>query len=417
MMAPGHNPGWRGGRLESEAMVTLRPGFARGFRSAGPSSYNRLMTLERLRLPADARFWPAAGVRRVRLRGSLRRAGATLAGHPLAGAQRCRTRCSRARPCADALGGGAFVPPRIAPLAAWLGRPMGAGHRRARGTLRGTARQRMGARGIRRRNRPRLWSLARDVAQLSDELTLGRGRRPRRVRGTPGDEPGAALPSPRGAGPEAAGATGAATLAGAPERRRRCCRRLARTRRTRAAQATAPLVYLSPSRRLTRAGRRARGVGALLSSIDGPSARRCCCWCPTLRPHWRATAAGRGVAGTRRHRRPTFQSHVRADAVRGARRNRRSPLAIVEADLARGRGDRGGAAGARVAARRRRVDRARGARPTDGAPGPRAARTRAGQRARRNGLASFRRPVPRPRSCAGTTSSPTICTGATCWTG
>ncbi len=84
------------------------------------------MTLERLRLPADSRFWPEAG---LAVCGFAARCGAPE--RRLQGIQWLVPSGSHAvlarAALRTALGGSAFAPPRIAPLADWVGRPMGAG--------------------------------------------------------------------------------------------------------------------------------------------------------------------------------------------------------------------------------------------------------------------------------------------------
>jgi ATP-dependent helicase/nuclease subunit B len=132
-------------------------------------SNNRLMTLERQRLPADARFWTEAG---LAVRAFAARCGAPE--RRLQGIQwlvPCGEHAVQARAALrDALGGAAFAPPRISPLAAWLGRPLDAGTA-ARAELYVALRGNAWAREAFGDQPATLWSLARDVARLSDELT------------------------------------------------------------------------------------------------------------------------------------------------------------------------------------------------------------------------------------------------------
>ena len=132
-------------------------------------SNNWSMTLERQRLPADARFWPEAG---RAVRAFAERCGAPerrLHGIQWlvpSGAHAVHARAA----LRDALGGAAFAPPRIAPLAAWLGRPLDAGTA-ARAELYAALRGNAWVREAFGDQPATLWSLARDVARLSDELT------------------------------------------------------------------------------------------------------------------------------------------------------------------------------------------------------------------------------------------------------
>lgn len=127
------------------------------------------MTLERRQLPADARFWTEAGQEVV--------AFAARCGVPERRLQAIQwlvpsgSLAVRARVALRDTLGGAFVPPRIAPLAAWLGRPTGTGIA-ARAELYAALRGNAWVRDAFGDQAATLWSLARDVAQLSDELTL-----------------------------------------------------------------------------------------------------------------------------------------------------------------------------------------------------------------------------------------------------
>lgn len=128
------------------------------------------MTLERRWLPADARFWKEAG---LAVRVFAERCGAPerrLHGIQWlvpGGAHAAQARAA----LRDALGPGvAFVPPRIAPLAAWLGRPLDAGTA-ARAELYAALRGNSWVRKAFGDHPATLWALARDVARLGDELT------------------------------------------------------------------------------------------------------------------------------------------------------------------------------------------------------------------------------------------------------
>jgi ATP-dependent helicase/nuclease subunit B len=128
------------------------------------------MPIDRLRLAADESFWPQAAAAVAELAERLRLSAATL--HRLlwlvpAGAHAVRARAAlRAQ-----LGGAAFIPPRIAPLSAWLGRPLRsttAAQAELFAALRANAwvRDAFGAQAA------ALWSLAAAIAQLADELSL-----------------------------------------------------------------------------------------------------------------------------------------------------------------------------------------------------------------------------------------------------
>ncbi len=286
------------------------------------------MTLERLQLPADARFWPAAG-----------RAVCDFAAHCGAPERRFQSihwlvpsgsHAVLARAALrDALGGAAFAPPRIAPLTTWLGRALVAGTA-ARAELYAALRGSAWVREAFGDQTAALWSLARDVAQLSDELTW------------------AAVDSP-----EAFDGRLAASLA--RHFHRRAARALGpqaqlvlqlwRVRRSagdgaagawrelaaRAAQATAPLVYLSP-------------VAVTDTTGDGIAPWERCFverWAENapvllLVPDLAAALSGRPllvaawpeIAGTD----VSAPIAARADAVRGKEGARRPPLAIVDAD-------------------------------------------------------------------------------------
>jgi ATP-dependent helicase/nuclease subunit B len=132
-------------------------------------SYNRLMPLECLNLPADSSFWSAAGhaVHAFAARCGVpeRQLGAITWLVP-SGTQAVLARTA----LHAAHGRSAFIPPRIAPLPAWLGRPMGAAMA-ARAEIYSALRASAWVRDAFGDQSATLWSLARDVAQLGDELT------------------------------------------------------------------------------------------------------------------------------------------------------------------------------------------------------------------------------------------------------
>lgn len=143
---------------------TARPSGARVGRS-----YNRMAMLEELNLPVDARFWPQAA--RAVLDFAAARGLPQRQLHGLTWLVPAAVQAALARAALrDALGPAAFTPPRIAPLAAWLGRPLACGTAarvelfaalRASGWVRESFGDQPAA----------LWALAASVAQLSDELT------------------------------------------------------------------------------------------------------------------------------------------------------------------------------------------------------------------------------------------------------
>ena len=127
------------------------------------------MPLERLDIPADSRFWPAAGqaVRAFAARcGVPERRLVDITWLVPSGAQ--------AQPARKALhaahGRIAFIPPRIVSLADWLGRSMEAGVE-ARAEIYSALRASAWVRGAFGDQPALLWTLARDVAQMGDELT------------------------------------------------------------------------------------------------------------------------------------------------------------------------------------------------------------------------------------------------------
>ena len=127
------------------------------------------MPLERLNIPADSRFWPAAGhaVRTFAARCDVpERQLVSMTWLVPSG-----TYAVLAREALHAAhGGSAFIAPRIVPLAEWLRRPMGAGTA-ARAEIYSALRASAWVRGAFGEQPATLWSLARDIAQLGDELT------------------------------------------------------------------------------------------------------------------------------------------------------------------------------------------------------------------------------------------------------
>ena len=127
------------------------------------------MSLERLNLPADARFWPHAARAVVDFA-----AGAGLPAqrlHALTWLVPGWAHATLARGALrEHLGAVAFMPPRIAPLAAWLGTPMRSGMA-ARAELFSALRASDWVRESFTAQPAALWALAAGIAQLADELT------------------------------------------------------------------------------------------------------------------------------------------------------------------------------------------------------------------------------------------------------
>lgn len=128
------------------------------------------MPIERLRLAADARFWPAAA---RAVRDFAQRHGAQARQlHAITwlvpnGAQAILARTA----LHESLGNASFIPPRIAPMPDWLGQPMFAGMG-ARAEIFSALRASAWVREAFGSQPATLWALARDIAQLCDELTL-----------------------------------------------------------------------------------------------------------------------------------------------------------------------------------------------------------------------------------------------------
>ena len=127
------------------------------------------MTLERLPLAADERFWPqtARAVAEFCARCGL--AAPRL--HALTWLVPAGAHAAWARDALrERLGCIAFMPPRIVPLAAWLGRPLKSGTA-ARAELFAALRANAWVRDSFGPQPAALWSLAAGIAELADELT------------------------------------------------------------------------------------------------------------------------------------------------------------------------------------------------------------------------------------------------------
>jgi ATP-dependent helicase/nuclease subunit B len=128
------------------------------------------VSLERISLPADARFWPLAA-----------RAVLEFAAGQGMPAQRLHTltwlvpggvhATLARRALREQVGPLAFMPPRIAPLSAWLGRPLRSGTA-ARAELFSALRANAWVRESFGAQPAALWALAAGVALLADELSL-----------------------------------------------------------------------------------------------------------------------------------------------------------------------------------------------------------------------------------------------------
>jgi len=133
------------------------------------------MSLHRVALPADSRFWPAAAravVAHLQAHDvDPRRAHAATWLVPAA------AHAAAARGALHAAVGAAFMPPRIAPLAAWLGQSLASGLAASvelYGALRGSPwiASAIGSEPA------TLWTLAREISALCDELTLAAAAAP-----------------------------------------------------------------------------------------------------------------------------------------------------------------------------------------------------------------------------------------------
>ncbi len=131
--------------------------------------YRAAVPTERLILPADARFWPQAarGVVAFASRQGLPARQLHALTWLVPGG--CHAALARAA-LREHLGGVAFMPPRITPFAAWLGRPLNSGTA-ARAELFAALRANAWVRDSFGPQPAALWSLAAGIAQLADELT------------------------------------------------------------------------------------------------------------------------------------------------------------------------------------------------------------------------------------------------------
>lgn len=128
------------------------------------------MSLERISIPADARFWPQAARAVIEF--------ASAAGlrapqwHSLTWLVPGGVHAALARGALrEEVGPAAFIPPRIAPLAAWLGRPLRSGTA-ARAELFSALRASAFVRESFTAQPAALWALAGSVAELSDQLSF-----------------------------------------------------------------------------------------------------------------------------------------------------------------------------------------------------------------------------------------------------
>jgi ATP-dependent helicase/nuclease subunit B len=128
------------------------------------------MPLDRLHIPADARFWPAAAraVADFAMRHGAPERQLQSVTWLVPGGQHAELARAALR---SELGGRAFMPPRIVPLTAWLGHPMATGTA-AQVELFTALRANRWVREAFGAQSATLWALARDVAHLCDELTL-----------------------------------------------------------------------------------------------------------------------------------------------------------------------------------------------------------------------------------------------------
>jgi ATP-dependent helicase/nuclease subunit B len=128
------------------------------------------MEYERIRLAADAGFWPAAARAVLEFASRHGAAGRELQSLTWIVPTGAHAALARAT-LGSVLGGVAFIPPRIAPLAAWLGRPLRSGTA-THAALFNALRASPWVRSSFSTQPAALWGLAEDIALLSDELTL-----------------------------------------------------------------------------------------------------------------------------------------------------------------------------------------------------------------------------------------------------
>jgi ATP-dependent helicase/nuclease subunit B len=127
------------------------------------------MPLDRFSVAADRRFWARAAEAVVEFALRCGLASTRLQALTWIVPAGAHAACARTA-LRERLGGVAFLPPRIAPLAAWLGRPMRSGTA-ARAELFTALRGNAWVREAFGPQPAALWSLAAGIAALSDELT------------------------------------------------------------------------------------------------------------------------------------------------------------------------------------------------------------------------------------------------------
>ena len=128
------------------------------------------MSPERISLPADARFWPQAAQAMIEFASNCGLPGKQW--HALTWLVPGGVHATLARAALrEQVGRAAFMPPRIAPLAAWLGRPLRSGTA-ARAELFAALRANAWVRESFTDQPAALWALAAGVAELADELSL-----------------------------------------------------------------------------------------------------------------------------------------------------------------------------------------------------------------------------------------------------
>jgi len=133
--------------------------------------YNGLVvSLERINLPADARFWPQAARAVVEFASSEGLPAQQLHGLTWLVPGGIHATLARAG-LRRHVGPTAFMPPRIAPLGAWLGRPLRSGTA-ARAELFAALRANTWVRESFTAQPAALWALAAGIAELADELSL-----------------------------------------------------------------------------------------------------------------------------------------------------------------------------------------------------------------------------------------------------
>ena len=129
-----------------------------------------VVSLERISLTADARFWPQAA--RAVIEFASTKGLAARQWHTLTWLVPSGIHANLARVALrQQVGPTAFMPPRIAPLAAWLGRPLRSGTA-ARAELFSALRANSWVRESFTPQPAALWALAAGVAELADELSF-----------------------------------------------------------------------------------------------------------------------------------------------------------------------------------------------------------------------------------------------------